>query len=88
MSSKPQGDAPAAGMTITAVHEAIGVSRRTIQRRMKQKVWPGGKCGRNWRVSAPFIEAFIESLTTRPTIDIDSFAQEWMASQTAVRAAA
>lgn len=81
MSGKAPADGSryAAGMSVTETSEAIGLSRPTILRRLRAGKWPGGKSGRKWLVSAPFVLAATSGLRVSPQFDVEEFAAEWMA---------
>jgi hypothetical protein len=74
------GGRRAAGTSVTDASSAIGLSRSTIQRRLRSKDWPGGKSGRKWLVSTPFVQAVTDLLRASPLFDVDAFAANWMAS--------
>lgn len=79
MSDRTPAEAAAqAGLSIAVTASKIGVSRITVQRRMKSGSWPGGKFGKKWFVSQPFVDALVGAMTTSPSVDADAFAAQWM----------
>jgi len=76
------GSAHAAGMSVTATSRRIGLSRSTVQRRLRNQQWPGGRSGRKWLVSTPFVHAAAAHLTGSAHFDLDAFAAAWMAQAT------
>jgi excisionase family DNA binding protein len=78
VSDKSPSDAPAAGYTVTEAADAIGLSGITVLRRVSSGTWPGGRVGRKWLVSRAFIDALAEAITTRPQVNAETFAAEWM----------
>lgn len=77
-----RGSMDAAGMSVTATSRKIGLSRSTVQRRLRKQQWPGGRSGRKWLVSTPFVHAAAAQLTASAHVDLDAFAAAWMARAT------
>lgn len=67
-----------AGVSVAVTADAVGLSKITVLRRLKSGAWPGGKSGRKWLVSAPFVDALTTALTTTAQVDIEDFAAAWM----------
>jgi excisionase family DNA binding protein len=79
VSDKNPADAPGPGYTIAEAADAIGLSDITVHRRVSSGKWPGGQVGRKWLVSRPFIDALAEAISTRPQVNAEALAAEWMA---------
>ena len=79
MSNKTPAEAPGAGYSIAEAADAIGLSGITVLRRVSAGTWPGGRVGRKWLVSRPFIDALAVAITTRPQVNAEAFAADWMA---------
>jgi excisionase family DNA binding protein len=67
-----------ASYSITEAATALALSKITVLRRVSAGVWPGGRCGRKWLVSRPFIDALVVAITTSPQVNAEAFAAEWM----------
>lgn len=79
LSNQTSPDALGAGYTITEAASAIGLSGITVHRRVSAGTWPGGRVGRKWLVSRTFIDALAEAISTKPQVNAEAFAAEWMA---------
>lgn len=78
MSDKTPAEAPGAGYSITEAATALALSKITVLRRVSAGTWPGGRVGRKWLVSRPFIDALAMAIETRPQVNAEAFAAEWM----------
>lgn len=74
-----EAEAPGAGLSVAEAADALRVSYITVLRRVSSGAWPGGRCGRKWLVSRPFIEALAVAISTRPQVNAEAFAADWMA---------
>jgi len=79
LSDKTAAETPGAGLSIAEAAAALRLSKITVLRRVSSGAWPGGQCGRKWLVSRQFIEALAEAISTRPQVNAEAFAAEWMA---------
>lgn len=78
MSDKTPAEA-GAGYSITEAATALALSKITVLRRVSSGAWPGGRCGRKWLVSRPFVDALVVAITTSAQVNTEAFAAEWMA---------
>jgi excisionase family DNA binding protein len=77
LSDKTPADA-GAGYSIADAADVIGLSNITVLRRVSSGTWPGGRVGRKWLVSRPFVDALVLAITTCPQVNAEAFAAEWM----------
>jgi len=68
----------AAGVSVADASEAIGLSKITVLRRVREGRWPGGRSGRKWLVNGAFVRA-VEAGLSSPQFVIEDFAAAWMA---------
>lgn len=79
MSGKRPSDSGrcAAGLSVADASEAIGLSKITVLRRVREGKWPGGRSGRKWLVNGAFIRA-VEAGLSSSQFEIEAFAAAWM----------
>ena len=70
------GKSPA-GVSVADASEAIGLSKITVLRRVKDGKWPGGRSGRKWLVNGAFVRA-VETGLSSPQFIVEDFAAAWM----------
>lgn len=88
MSDQTPAEAPGAGYSIADAADVIGLSNITVLRRVSAGTWPGGRVGRKWLVSRPFVDALVLAITTCPQVNAETFAAEWMARSATAEAVA
>lgn len=83
MTDKTSAEAPGAGYSVAEAAAILGLSYVTVYRRMcgrdDRADWPGGRIGGKLLVSRPFVDALAVAIKTRPRVNADAFAAEWMA---------
>jgi excisionase family DNA binding protein len=88
----PQGDERkpsriAGRASLVSISEAatlLGVSRMTVNRRIRSRSWPSGRVGRKHLLPLAFVEGAIAAIESGSGVDIDAFAATWLANSEAV----
>jgi excisionase family DNA binding protein len=69
-------------LPISDAAQMLGVSKMTVRRRIRAKVWPSGRCGSKHLLPRAFVEGAVAAVGRG--IDIETFAQTWFEQAEAV----
>lgn len=69
-------------MSVTEAATMLRLSRMTILRRLKSEKWPGGRSGRKYLLSRPFVVALAAEMGSGTCVVAEDFAAAWMARST------